>query len=679
MKMMRQEPATASWAMAIVVLVGSLVASHPEAQAQEGLDLLYGAFSHPAFGDTERLDLAEAYLSLYDGGFPGPEIDDIGTAPVLAPLVLLRSIGLPHRGSGYRGAELRACVFVARYLRLHLLANGERTLAAGDSSALSLLAEAVQGCEQEFKVASEGDPQFCPVLALKAARAQLPVKLLESARRLCGPVQQALFALEQAIYLGEEQLPTIPVLEPATWFERHYAASLAKAERARRELYALAAACNDKGDCEVCQLAMRGFYTREDDAMAGQLLKRTISDQGTGACLREAAAVLAWRQDWGALDEVVGGLPEPVPPWARRLNLYAALVRGTLGNNEGLADPALLLAELYGEQPGYVVRELAVWGLGRLADVFQGHADAALVVEQILEQGRRPEIRAGLMRTFSLLLTFLSALTDDQTTMAFMDDFLSDRVAAWDCETVTEAAFEVLAIAAKQKDADRLQQALVLLGRARETCTDPARIAEIEAIKLFAGWADLRLSNRPKDALVELKNRSRQLVLRLPKGVRESIRSMTVLNLLAAILATRQEAAPNIPSFLEDVHRRGIQYHVLWVYHLTQQRRRTEAYAVSRLCELVANRPEEQGGCLLWQAWVHDLSGRRSLADSLEKLGGDLIPPGPGVVTDRYVVCMLGGSRKVKLSFDWSSDFRVESAWIPDFSLLLLPQKLADE
>jgi len=669
----------------ILLLVACILLPGFGASAEEDEAAFLRQFSNPGFGNTERLELAEAYLNLFDEGFPGPSLFELGPEVIRAPIVILDSIESGGRSDRHPEVEMRACLAAARCLRLLQLANrAEANRSNGPNDGLSMLKKAVSRCSDSSSGVGKNNSMFCSAAGVRAVTAKVSARTLLTMERRCGPMEAALARLENAISRELPELPGVPVLERSTWFERGYASELTGLALKRRRLKNNTGRCTETGDCKACRLAARELYLQGQNDRAGNLVTLMAGEDSRGKCEKEAMILLAWRQDWSRFDELNQRLPEPVEPWAEKLSLYRAILLGSLGDGDQPLEESAMehLDKVYSGQAEYETMKLAIWGLERLTAVLRGESSANAQVNEFLLYSRRPEIRARPGDTFPILLTLISGLADAGTLVSFMDEFLSDQQAASDCRTITQAALEILSIALRDRDADRLQQAIVLLDKVRSTCTDMVVHGEVEVFQHFANWADLRLSKKPRDALVNLKHRSQSLVLRQPKEVRQEVRSMLILNLLAAILATRQECAPDIPSFLEDVTERTAAYYVLWVYHLMHQRRRAEAYAVSRLCERVAPRDEQRGACLLWQASIHDLLGRRKIADELAREGrrlcsgsvkSETVSAAATGLTDSQVVCLLKGDRKLRIVLDWEGELTVASAYSPRFILILLP------
>lgn len=594
-------------------------------------------YADAALNSTERVDLARAYLGLFEDGFPGPDLAAISPGLAVVPLVLL---GSADKDSGEATGELhlQACLFAARYDRYYRLARPEGCAGTADLDVeVRHLGEFVQECQEVAGKVRRNSPLYCLAAPILSATDSLGRRDAVDLTSRCSPDAALIAALEKTVGHGKHDRAELSdAMELAlalegNWFERRYVEALVQEVGRFVATAEQVARCEKKRGCDDCRKAARALLDAGREEEAGRILSLMQEQEGEAGCLKDALILIAWHQDWRKLEVGAEKLPVPPPDWYLRLDLYRLLLAIAAGQGDPVAAQALI-DKSYGGSKRHCLFTLVLQTLRRTAEVFA-----------------------------------------EEEQLAFLDGFLTGS-AVRDCATLHRVALEILFMALESGSTDRLMQSLVLLDRAWDSCREEPELRDdLEAFRQVARWADRNWAGDTPKAQVSLKNSSRALLTTIVGSSRRT-RSMVLLNLLASTVLSRHTVMPDMKAFLSRVEVRSVPYYVAWLYYYLHKRQTARAYAISRLCEKVASAGMERGICALWQASIHDLAGRHSAA-------GEALAQARREMGDRYedargggAVLVLQGERRVRVVLDREGELHIDSGQSPLAVLVLLPR-----
>jgi len=623
----------------------------------------------PQFDGDERAGLARAYIELAEDGFPGPHIPDFPRGVVAGALWMLDQIPVPQRPVDHADLVLRGCILLARQQRVLELAYdapGNDGLGAGWAARCLGLADSVPKAE----------PAWCAAAAVRAALGPLPPDEVKAVPIRCQPADSAAVLADLALRAGE--LDRINLLLPdieGSWFQREYGIALGNAARQKKRLDRLTVRCGSRQDCASCRAVAQAHFLAGEEAeglAAVDALARSSSDH----CAREAATLLAWRQDWSTLDRLFPDGKGPDEAWWHRISLYRRLSELTAlqGVDPDPSRTAALVRGACREQGSCPLLETAVLGLLQSARVYAGRDEPESLVAFVLSRSEVPEVLEAGAPAMSALLTLLAPVGDESRAEVILGRFLSHPANAADCSLAEQAAVELLVNAVEKRDLVRLQKARVMIDRGLKSCADDTlRRVRLEYFSVIARWADARLAGETLKGLRDLKTQLQRLLAQKAGFMEPSLRGMASLNYLAALVRTRTLSGVEIDAHLREAVERDVPYHVLWVHRLVGENRVERAVAVARLCELSTDVDRERSACLEWQAALQRYLGHEKLSESF--LAEATACGGAGRESDGSgVSCVLGGDRRLRIVLDREGELSVEGGFSPRFLVILLPQ-----
>ncbi|MBM4355515.1 MAG: hypothetical protein FJ109_17290, partial [Deltaproteobacteria bacterium] len=571
-------------ALAVAILPGTAVPAAPPADPPRQEDAGHPGLDIPQLDAKERTALAQAYVELAEDGFPGPGIRDFPQVVLSTALTMLDSIPESERMSGHRDVLLRGCLALARQQRVAALRLAEGGSGAQDGTGGEPW---LQQCLHLAAAVAATEPAWCAAAAIRAATGPLTPAELRLVPTRCQPADSAAILADLALRGGE--LDRINLLLPdveGSWFQRQYGVALGAAARNARRQLRLDRKCDKHRDCAACRAVAVRHFLEGNEAAGLEAVEGLLSRKPT-PCTREAATLLAWRQDWENLDrlvpeervrkliEVASGSLLTAAPWWQRLKLYrtltsAAAPEGTPAESGVLSG---LLAAACEDVGSCVLLRTAAEGLLRSARVYSGAMPAEELTDWIHRTSSTPEVLSAGAETMAALLTLLSPVGADENTDLVLDRFLSHPANAGSCGIAETAAVELLVTAVRNRDVTRLQKARVMLERALGSCTDdtPRRI-RIEYLMVMARFADARFAGEFQEGLLGLKNQLEVLLAQKSRIMEPSLRGEASLNYLAALVRLRNPSAPELDSRLHEAVDRDVPYYLLWVQRLLGER-----------------------------------------------------------------------------------------------------------
>jgi len=611
--------------------------------------------------------MVRAYVELMEQGYPGPAFSDLEPWALLQPLLLLD--GTVESKATEDDLRLRTCLLAARRLRIEQLSDRGPV---GDD--WDLLVQRVAACSRNYIAVHNNHAQFCAVAALESAMGKLSKRRRKSLNERCAEPIVSIGIWEDAI---AQNLPDPP--EPdepdsvRSPFERAYQSALRKSWRLDREREAATLACTEEHDCSHCREVLRRLRATGQTAAATKIIS-AIGESATDDCRQALATVAAWSQDWHELDGHLSGLAEPLPEWARDLALYRHLQSVAAGET-GLVMPDF--AQFFVGTSQEDLLRFAAEALARAAQAFRQPADVAGTAAWLVKTSMQPEIVAAGEPALAVGLAFLWALSPQETVFDFMDEVLRQTGDSVADAVVTRIGIEILSVAAREWDVERLQQALVLLRRVVDSERRRVPCHEAEFFLCFAKWLDLTMSGQNEKALRRFKDRLNILRARLPKCAAARLRGLTVINLLAAAMVQRGGAIHELGPYLSDLETRNVTYHILWANQYLEQRQTARARAVLQWCEHEALVPEATAACQLWRAYLHELVGEPALADDARGRATEILGDSLESTVKGRILLLVEGERRV--GFALSSDGRLvfRTNYSPAFFLVPLPRVAA--
>lgn len=615
--------------------------------------------------ESDRLAVARAFVELMEQGYPGPELSDLDPWSLLKPLSLL---GGTSPTVAEEDVRLRACLLTARRLRAERLSA---SIVQGEG--WSQLVDSDEACAGLYESVHANHPQFCIVAAAQSARATLSAVRRRQLKERCAEPIATISRWEEALEQDSADAPEPNEMDALrSTFEQRYQEALATAWWRQRELDEAQRRCLDKSDCSACLGVLHQLYATgraKEAAGIAAAMESTASD--AGSCRQTLAIVAAWRHRFEDLEKQLSELTEPLPDWARELSLYSqlqSLATGTAGGQ--LPD----FAGLFSAEPKRLLLRFAAEALARSARALNQPAAAPGTLAWLVKTSIQPEILVLGEPALAVGLTFLWALAPQATVFDFMDEVLRQAGDGVTSDVLTRVGIEVLSVATRESDVERLQQSLVILRRVVNAQGKSAPCHEAEFFLRFAEWLDGTLAGQKEAALRRYQDRLNVLRANLPRGAAPRIRGLTVLNLLAATLVRRAGTVHALKPYLDDLETRNVAYHILWVNQFLEQRQTARARAALRWCEAAADVPEAEAACQLWRAYLHELVGEPALADVARERAGAILGETLQTTLDAGFILLVEGERKVGFTLSDKGRLEFRSRYSPAFFLVPLPR-----
>jgi hypothetical protein len=613
--------------------------------------------------ESDRLAVARAFVELMEQGYPGPEITDLAPWALAHPLALLEGQASTATEDDLR---LRACLLLARRLRVERLKTRGRL-----DDGWERLAERGSDCAQHYSTIHANHAQFCAVAALESARGNLSAGRHGKLQERCAEPVVTISLWERAV---ESSLPDPP--EPdapdavRSTFERHYQAALTAIWNSERAVANAQQLCKEKHDCTKCSKALRHLHLAGESDEVIALAKLLEEVAPAGVCGQMLATVAAWRQDWPEFERHLGKLAQPLPAWAGELELYHTLQRIAAGDPVTIPD----LSRSFLENPQGELLRFAAEALARSAAAFLQPTKVPDATAWLVKASMRPEVVAAGEPALAAGLAFLWALASQETVFDFMDEALRQASDTVGDEVVTRVAIEILSVATRERNVERLQQALVLLRRVVNAERRRVPCNEAEFFLRFAEWLDMTMAGENEKALRRFQDRLNILRARLPKCASPRLRGLTVINLLAAAMARKGGMVRELGPYLNHLKTRNVTYHVLWVNQFLEQRQTARARAALKWCEAEAQVPEAMAACQLWRAYLHELVGEPGPADIARKKAKEILGDELDSISQGRILLLMEGVRRVgfALTPDGFLDYR--ATYTPAFFLVPLPR-----
>lgn len=637
----------------LVLVLASFVVATPLASAEPR-------------SESDRLAVARAFVELMEQGYPGPALTDLAPWALLRPFSLLDGTTAAASEDDLR---LRACLLAARRLRI------ERLTRAGPQGAdWDLLTQKSTACAQRFARVHVNHAQFCAVAALESARGNLARARRAALQERCAEPIVTISMWEHAVDRATSEAPEPD--EPETErspFERRYQTDLVGFWQSAHELRQAREACVDRGDCVRCRKVLRHYYTmgrtEQAHALAAIMAKATPE---TVACQQTLATVAAWRQDWEELHRHLESVAEPRPEWAYQLALYSQLQGLAEGSSQGSVAPNV--EELFSSHAQPHLLRFAAEALARAAQAFRHPAEIPGTTAWLVKASLQPEVVAAGEPALAVGLTFLWALAPTETVFNFMDEVLSQAGDEASDDVVVRIAIEILSVATRENDVERLQQALVLLRRVVNAEEKRTPCHEAEFFLRFAEWLDGRMYGQNEEALRRFQDRLNILRVRLPKCASARLRGLTVINLLAAAMVRRGGTVHETGPHLEALKTRNVTYHILWVNQFLEQRQTARARAVIQWCEHEARAPEGEAACQLWRAYLHELVGEPAFGDVARARATEILGDRYAAAVARENLLLVEGERRVGFAVSPQGLLDFRTTYTPAFFLVPLPR-----
>ncbi len=632
----------------------------------------------PEFSANERTGLARAYIELAEEGFPGPGLTDFPRSVLACALDMLERVPVPDRLSDHSDLVLRGCLLLARQQRVFDLRlespPGSRDVS---TEGTDLPAYWLARCRDLAGAVPPSERASCAAAGIRAALGPLSPDDVRRVEARCERSDSSAVLADVALRNGELdrinlQLPDVE----GSWSQREYGVALGAAARAQRRQLRIESTCRERGDCASCRtMALHKFL--EGAEAEGVAAVEQLVGKETTPCVREAATLLAWRQDWDNLDRLVPQTRAPAEAWWHRLVLYRELSR--LAAAQGLPPDDGLLGQRVEAAceaaDGCPLLQVAVFGLLWSAEVYAGRRLPRELVAWVHAQSVRPEVLSAGAPAMSALLTLLSPVGEESDADLVMNRFLLHPANSGDCPMAQAVAIELLVTAILTRDVVRLQKARVMIERGLRSCADDAqRQVHIEYLSIMARWADARQANETQKGLGELKNQLERLLGQKGGLMDPVLRGAASLNYLAALVRIRNPSGVEIDSRLHEAVERDVPYHLLWIHRLLGDKRVQPAIAVARLCELAASSAAERAACLRWQAALQRYVGHDRLAGSFEAEAAACSGLQQGSDERTGVSCNLAGDRRLRIVLDREGELHVETGFSPRFLIILLPQ-----
>ncbi len=635
----------------VLLLVFAYAAVHPAQSAPRA--------------ESDRLAVARAFVELMEQGYPGPSLTDLEPWALLEPLALLNGNGATATEDDVR---LRACLLSARRLRIERLSTP-----VPEGQEWTQLVASDEACTRQYGAVHGNHAQFCAVAAAESARGELSPDRRKDLHARCAEPIVTISLWEEAVARKSPEPPDPNELDALRGpFEQRYQDALAQAWRRDRELESESQSCLERNDCSSCLRVLRQLYATSRAEEASRITAALeAATSATGSCRRTRATVAAWRHRWEELDQQLSGLAEPLPDWARELRFYRQLQSFAAGTG---GDELPDLTGLFSSDSRRVLLHFAAEALARTAQALRQPADAPGTLAWLVKTTMEPEILGLGEPSLAVGLAFLWALASPATVFDFMDEVLRQSGDQVSGDVLTRVGIEILGVAAKDNDVERLQQALVILRSVVNGHGKKAPCHEAEFFLRFAEWLDETLAGQEEAAMRRFQDRLNVLRAKLPKCAAPRLRGLTVLNLLAAALVRRAGTVHALKPYLDELETRNVTYHILWINQFLEQRQTARARAALRWCEHQADVPEADAACQLWRVYLHELVGEPSPANEArqraEAILGDLL----GATVDAGFILLVEGERKVGFSLTAAGRLDFRNLYSPAFYFVPLPR-----
>ncbi len=325
-------------------------------------------------------------------------------------------------------------------------------------------------------------------------------------------------------------------------------------------------------------------------------------------------------------------------------------------------------------QNGPLMR-FAARALARTTCAFQDDRRSAETAAWLMEATLAPEIVAAGEPALAIGLTFLWALLPESTVLDFMDEFLGRPGTPAPPAVVFRVALEIITVAARNQDAERLQQGLVLLRQSvKNPQLLPSQRFEAEFFLRFGEWLDGRLAGHADDALRRFQDRTLELHARTSKGTEDRVKSLITLNLLAAASARQRGVVHELEPHLQHVNARNTTYHILWISQFLEQRQTARAQAVVEWCLAGTHELAPLAACHLWDAYYHELVSEREQALEARDKANTLIQKTSFYRDSTNLLLMVDGERRVGFAPTPDGHLSLKTSFSPALYLVPLPR-----
>ncbi len=612
---------------------------------------------------------ATAFVELVEEGFPGPGLEGLTTWVLLRPFELMAELSADARG--LEELRLRACTNLAR---AELAASVRAIRLTGGEGVRQ---DALTSCRAAAAAIHDHHPFFCSAAAMLSAAGGLSETQRGQVTRRCPAELEVLVSLERLVRDPgrADPVPRMEADATPTPLVRRYVAALQDALLRLRAVAAERSACLERGRCSLCGRALRHAWLEGTPAEAEELAGKVAALAGD-PCRRERINVLAWRQQWDRLSAGLDSLAQPWPGWAWNLALYRDLQQAAAGT-AGTTTAAVrkTAAEALADSPDGPLRQLAVEALLRTAAAFRQETTPESVTGWLVGAALAPEVTAAGDAAVGVALAFLWALADAETVVPFMDEALRRQELAVKPRVRLRVAQELLTLAVRTMDAERVLQAKVLLERILDgPREDPALVAESEAFFYFAEWMDRSLEGKCAEGMRRYVDHQRDLLARLPPDAPGRLRSMVALNLLAGTLCRRRGTLHELDSYLGGVSARNTAFYVLWIHQFLETRRTARARAALEWCLRDAEEPVARAACLAWGAYMHELAGEQEQAADFLRQADELLSGSLEDALRTGNLVLSQGERRVGFSLMADGELRLAVDFSPAFFLVPLPR-----
>jgi hypothetical protein len=385
------------------------------------------------------------------------------------------------------------------------------------------------------------------------------------------------------------------------------------------------------------------------------------------------ATVAAWSQDWPELERQIGKLAEPLPDWAAELELYRTLQLIAAGEPAAIPD----LSSFFQNDPQGELLRFAAEALARSAAAFLRPIEVPAATAWLVEASLQPGVVAAGEPALAAGLAFLWALAPQETVFDFMDEALRQAGDEVTDDVVTRIAIEVLSVATRERNVERLQQALVLLRQVVNAERRQVACNEAEFFLRFAEWLDSTMAGENEKALRRFQDRLNVLRARLPKCATQRLRGLIVINLLAAAMVRKGGMVHELGPYLNDLRTRNVTYHILWVNQFLEQRQTARARAVLQWCDAAAQVPEATAACQLWRVYLHELVGEQGLADKARKKANEILGTELTSLAQGRILLLMEGVRRIGFALTPNGLLDYRATYSPAFFLVPLPRLAA--
>lgn len=321
------------------------------------------------------------------------------------------------------------------------------------------------------------------------------------------------------------------------------------------------------------------------------------------------------------------------------------------------------------------VLRLAARAMVRAARTFQDDSSLAATASWLVEATLAPEVVAVGEPALAVGLAFIWALLPESAVLDFIDQFLRRPAHPASPEVVFRVALEIVTMAARNQDAELLQQSLVLLKQSvKAPLLSPQKRFEAEFFLRFGEWLDGRLTGRAEDALRRFQDRALELHARIPKRAEDRVRSLVTLNLLAAASARQRGVVHELEPHLHPLATRNTTYHILWISQFLEQRQTARAQAVVEWCLAGAHQAAAKAACHLWDAYYHELISERAQALEARDKASALIQTTSFYTDTTNLLLLVEGERRVGFVPAPEGRLRLRTSYSPALYLVPLPR-----